>query len=178
MNAAIDSQTVTYLAEAIHGEYDPKTDGDPALREERIAVFRSMLYSDSLFVSETVREEINQISDPKKLADHQRLLDYLLSDIQVTDQSVVRRRADELQMFHSGKMDCLVVAEAELSIIPISTVVTYDVDFHKRLAGHCTVRLSYPTEHWKQLDIPRGSAPRWSPASTNPLSIQSWWRWD
>ena len=42
--ALIDTMILSYLAEAMAGDYDPKRDPDSALREERVAAFRLFLW--------------------------------------------------------------------------------------------------------------------------------------
>jgi hypothetical protein len=80
------------------------------------------------------------------------------------------------QKYHSGKVDCQLVAEAE--IVDASTLLSYEKKMIRNLRPRTTVDLLLPTEYWRRLDIPRGTPPKWTPAPSNPLAAAAFWRWD
>jgi hypothetical protein len=102
----IDSNSLTYLVEAIEPRYEPRAD-DPNIAAERIAMLRTYLYAGVQFwVSPTVAREYNRIRQPSKHLKHQRTAFILLNDSPPSTLGTdVQRRAKELEAFHVGKSD-------------------------------------------------------------------------
>ncbi len=76
--AALDSNALTYLLDAVADGYIPDDDTE-AIRAERVAMFQIFCYFDgSLWVSPTVREEYTRITDPDKRRRHDRWARYFL----------------------------------------------------------------------------------------------------
>jgi hypothetical protein len=174
--AAVDSNVLTYLVNAIGVEgYDPARDTS-GLADERIAMSRLFMYGDCrLWVPPVVRSETADIP-PGELRDAQnrmtwyQLLDH---DSGVTD-AIIERRVSELLQHHAGVSDCRVVAETET--MELGYLVTRDDRLHRRLQGHTNVRIVRPTELWKSLDIHCVPPHAMVPAPENPLSACDWWR--
>jgi hypothetical protein len=172
---ALDSNSLTYLLDAVRDGYLPQT--DPAsIAPPRLAMFRLFCYSTcSLWVSPTVRTEYLRITDPAKRESHDRWVRYQLEDLEPTVPAhVFDRRVSELNRRHADLDDCRIVAEAEAASADI--LLTSDGELIIDLGDQTGVALIQPTEFLASLAIPAGSAPRTVPAAGNPLSTETWWR--
>jgi len=169
----LDSQCLSYLLDAIAGIDEPRD----SLAPEKKALLRSWFYKPGTFtLTETVISEIKGIPSEERREFHESFIRTLFLDYAVRNLSAVQARAGEFQMKHPRPMDCRILAEAEE--LGLDIVLTYDHDFWKRLQGTSpTTKLIKPSAFWGDLNIPRGAEPRTVPHHTNPLSLQSWWRW-
>ena len=170
----IDSNAMSYLVDAM------TTAGRPGgnLAEEKIALLRIYLYRDDiLYISSTVREEYEKITNEENRRNHQSIDDILLRDIPTSDPQLIEARMLEYCKHHPGKnKDCKILAEAELS--GCQSLLTYDQVFLKRLRGKThSINILEPSEYWHSIGIPRSSRPRRVPHVTNPLSRETWWIW-
>jgi hypothetical protein len=90
----------------------------------------------------------------------------------------IRERARELLPFHpQGPNDCQIVAEAEADG-DVSALVTVDGRLKRDLSPHIGIVIETPVECWTRLNVPRGAAPRRSPADGHPRTNETWWRWE
>ena len=169
----LDSQCLSYLLDAVAGIEEPT---DP-LAEERKALIRIWFYTPgTYYVSETVVKEVSAIRTAERREFHEGFVRVLFPDPLVQNRSVVDARATQLAVTHPKSSDCRILAEAEA--LELDTVLTYDRDFRQRLNSVSgTVRIMTPSSYWANLNIPRGARPITIPHHTNPLSMQSWWRW-
>ena len=151
--AAVDSNALTYLVNAIGVEgYDPARDTS-GLADERIAMSRLFMYGDCrLWVPPAVRSETADIS-PGELRDAQNRMTWyqLLDHDSGVDEAIIERRVNELLSHHAGANDCRVVAETET--MELGYLVTRDDRLHRRLQAHTKVRIVRPIDLWKSLDI-------------------------
>jgi hypothetical protein len=173
---AIESNSFTYLLDAMWSKDQPE--GDDA--DEKIALIRLFMYrSDVFYITPTVKEEVSEIRDFSNLQDHQSLSGAHLGITEDKSQTEVEELAKFYQRFHSKKRrfnDCKIVAEAELD--NCSFLLSYDKDLVKNLSGNTkSIKVEFPSKFWESLAIPRGAEFKWSPAQTNPLAKQSWWKW-
>ena len=159
--------------------YDPDSDPDPVLAQEKVAALRSLLFLDAVVVGPTVSREIEHTANPGFRQRLTSVRDSLLVELVNLDATAVATRAAVLSQFHPGDRnvrDCLVVAEAVMG--GLAVLLTFDGNLKKRLDGRTgPLRLLAPSEYWRQLSIPRGQPPRWLPEKTHPLSRATWWRW-
>ncbi|OFW36723.1 MAG: hypothetical protein A3F70_16620 [Acidobacteria bacterium RIFCSPLOWO2_12_FULL_67_14] len=174
--AAVDSNALTYLVNAIGVEgYDPARD-NYGLADERIAMSRLFMYGDcKLWVPPAVRTETADIP-PGELRDaHNRMTWYQLLDHDSdASESAIERRMNELLRHHAGVKDCRVVAETEG--MELGYLITRDDRLQGRLQAHTTVQIVRPTELWKSLGIDCAPPHAMVPAADNPLSAYHWWR--
>ena len=175
----LDTNVLDYFVRAMTEGYDPESDPDPVLAQEKVAAFRVFLFVDAVVVGPTVSEEIENTRHPGFRQQLTSVRDNLVEELVSLDATEVARQTDFLSRFHSGARnhrDCLVVAEAEVGGLPV--LLTFDAVLKKRLDGRTgSLRLTTPSEYWKQLNIPRGQRPRWHPSKTNPLYHATWWHW-
>lgn len=177
---ALDSNTMTYLNEAMEPGYHPDRDKSKLCRE-RVSLLRIFLYKEChLCILPTVKSEYEAIKDSLKRNSHSQL--HIVHMFEPAMQKKIR--IDELAScylrFHSKKKDCRILAEAEEvhSISRIDYLLTCDKNFLGRLSSQTTsVSLILPSVLWSTLEIPRGAPPKLTPHPTNPLSKQIWWQW-
>jgi predicted nucleic-acid-binding protein len=172
----IDTNILDFLLHAMmHGDF-PRTN-DAGVRAQQIATFRLFLWTE-LAIGRVAVGEVQQHPHPEKREWLQRIIDNQLPEVWVQDDDVERwkARAIELETHHVGKLDCQLVAEAE--IVGASTLLSFDKKMVRNLGPHAKVGVEFPTEHWDALAIPRGTPPKWTPAETNPLATASFWRWE
>ena len=169
----LDSQCLSYLLDAIEGISEP-TD---LLAEEKKALLRSWFYKPGTFVlTETVISEVSRIRNIDRREFHERFISTLFLDYPVRDFAAVQARAAKFETYHSNPGDCRILAEAEE--LRLDFVLTYDHKFWKRLSNVSgTTKLMKPLAYWSSRGIPKGAKPVTVPHHTNPLSVQSWWRW-
>lgn len=174
--AAVDSNALTYLVNAIGVEgYDPARDTS-GLADDRIAMSRLFMYADCrLWVPPIVRTETADIP-PGELRDLQNRMTWyqLLDHDSGVAEAVIERRVKELLKHHTGANDCRVVAETET--MELGHLVTRDDKLNRRLQAHTKVRIVRPTELWKSLDIHCAPPHAMVPAPDNPLRAYEWWR--
>ncbi|MDL2124922.1 MAG: hypothetical protein LWX51_18030 [Deltaproteobacteria bacterium] len=175
MEVAIDSNALTYLIESMEPNYFPSSD-DPVLAIERISMLRIFLYAGLLFyVLPQVINEYAKIPKYDWRDIHKSTVGALLNDVQMElDHHDVCQRKRELLSLHPKDKDCQILAEAE--VIGISSLLTRDDDFIKRLSSYTVVRILYPSEFWKSLNVTPGSNPKYMPAESNPLFGKTWWK--
>jgi hypothetical protein len=177
MATAIDRSGWQYLADATGGAYDPALDASD-VREERIAALRIVLHTPSILcVTPSVYAELERIRDPGLWRDKEGMRDVFIREVQPRDMNaeLVEGRTRALQALHSDPDDCRVVAEAEAA--RVSRFITFDRHLVKYLTWHSILMPTQPSAYWRDLRVPQGANPRLSPAPSNPLSTQSWWRW-
>jgi hypothetical protein len=150
-------------------------EGDP-LAPQRLSTYRLFLYCRP-FILPSVTVETRLIPDDTKLEEHLRFIWYTFAAIipDSEQKQLIQRRAEELRRFHSGELDCRIVAEAEVSEVP--TLISLDSKLISRLSPHTVVTLRRPSEFWNELAFPPGTPPKWAPASGHPLEHETWWRW-
>lgn len=174
---AIDSNCLSYLVIAMFSGEKPT--GNQS--EEKIALLRIWLYRGMPFrVPPTVKSEYERIRDRQYREWHNSTYMALLEDVILScDAEVLESHVQEYSAIHPGrkqKIDCQIVAEAELG--RCDYLLTYDYDLLAHLKGRThRIALMTPTEFWNALDIPYGADPGITPHPTNPLSNQSWWVW-
>lgn len=175
MKVAIDSNALTYLIDAMKPDYMPLSDG-PDLGLERISMLRIFLYGGlSFYVLPQVMYEYQQIPEIEKRDIHQFTVDILLIETPMESCSnKVSQRKGELLLTHPKDKDCQILAEAE--ILGISTLLTRDTNFIKRLASCTSVRILRPSKFWKSLNVVPGSEPIYGPTESNPLFGKTWWK--
>jgi hypothetical protein len=174
--AAVDSNALTYLVNAIGVEgYEPARDTS-GLADERIAMSRLFMYGDCrLWVPPIVRTETAGIPAGELLDAQNRMTWYQLLDHDSgVAETVIERRVNELLRHHAGANDCRVVAETET--MELGYLVTRDDRLRRRLQAHTKVRIVRPTELWNSLDIHCAPPQAMVPAPDNPLSAFDWWR--
>lgn len=169
-----DSNVLTAFLLANNGK-PAEHEADP-LAPERLATYRLFLYCRP-FVLPSVTVEAGLIPDGAKLEEHLRFIAFTFAELNPDDyqQERIKERAAALKKFHSGDLDCQIVAEAEVGEVPI--LVSLDSKLIVRLSPHTSVRLRRPTELWSDLAIPPGTPSKWVPGLGHPLEHETWWRW-
>ena len=149
--------------------------GDP-LAPERIAAFRLFLYCQP-HILPSVTAEAGLIRDDTKLDEHLRFIWSTFAEFVPDEEQeqAIGQRAKELNEFHSGSLDCRLIAEAEVGEVP--TLISLDSKLISRLTPHTTVALRRPSEFWNELAFPPGTLPKRVPAPGHPLEHAAWWRW-
>jgi hypothetical protein len=174
--AAVDSNALTYLVNAIGVEgYDPGKESS-GLADERVGMSRPFMYGDCrLWVPSAVRTETEDIP-PGQLLDAQNRTTWyqLLDHDSDVFESGIEQRVKELLPHHVGLSDCRVVAETEA--MEIAYLMTRDDKLQRRLQAHTKVRIARPTELWASLGIDCAPPHAMVPAADNPLSAYDWWR--
>lgn len=173
----MDSNAYTFLVQANAGDFNPALCSDPAVAEEKVAMFRIFTYSQILYVLPTVKAEASVIRDLNKKELHKLFSAVLLDEIPGLDPVIVEARAQELLLLHKEEKDCRVVAEAESGGLKV--LLTFDIPLLKNLMNHTRgVALRRPSEHWTAMHIPRGERRVWEPHQTHPLCNERWWKWE
>jgi len=176
MNICIDSNTITYLFNAIDN-YNPKNDKDDNLRNQRIAMIRIRLYADvkRLRILPSVRNEINKIPDIDKWIHHILIVNWLDFPLNKLNNQEILNMIQYFLKFHAKEFDCQILAEAEASKMKI--LLTYDKNFKKNLDNKANgVTLISPSDFVTRLNIRPGANPRLRPENSNPLCNETWWR--
>ena len=173
IHIGVDSQCLSYLLDAINDVLEP-TD---ALADERKALIRIWFYQPGpYFVTQTVVNECRRIKNAERKAFHQSFIDSLFANPPNRDNKLIENRTKEFFLLHPYLSDCRILAESEE--IGLNVLLTYDRKFMRRLSQSSSlVRLITPSEYWTGLYLPLGSRPLTVPHQTNPLSLQTWWRW-
>ncbi len=172
----LDSNAVTYLSDAMRATDDPSADGTE-VGAERLALLRVYLYGPAdLCVTPTVVREYARIPDIEHKRFHESLGGVLLNDGPwLIYSGQLESRTRQLLVRHKQPNDCFALAEAELA--GFHGLLTFDKDFHSHLRLVAQgAKLMWPSEYWKTLRIQKGTKPRLTPASTNPLASQTWWQ--
>jgi len=173
--AALDSNSLSYLLDAVHAGEEPAAH-DP-LREEKLALVRIMLYDEwGLYVTPQVGKECARIRNVSRAELHASWLNSIFTEVQPVNATRIEARASELLSKHVGRGDCQMVAEAEDAGIRV--LLTSDVNFISRLSASTSVKLLRPTSYWTSLNLPIGTRPRTLPHDSNPLAAMRWWRWE
>lgn len=133
-----DSQVFTYLIEANSGDYDPTTDPDQVVAQERVAALRVFLHHDIIVIPPTVGKESKSIPDHDRRKEHELFAHVHLIQPDHLDPTKVDALASHYFKFHPSMDDCRIVAKAEL--LRIDFLLTHDTNLLKRL-GH---RKGYP----------------------------------
>lgn len=166
----MDSQCLSYLVDALTQISIPKD----ALALQRIALAKIFFYCPgTLWTTPTVSRECAKIRQIQRAELHQS---WILTHFGILpfDQSATERRATDLSVLHSGKNDCLILAEAEATGYDV--LITNDRAFRRNLSPHSKVLLINPAEYWGSMAVPPGTVPSKAPTLDNPLSGQVWWR--
>ena len=172
-HVGLDSQCLSYLLDAISGISEP-TD---VLAGEKKALLRSWFYKPGTFIlTETVTSETSRIRNIDRRNFHESFISTLFLEYPVQNLAAVQARTAQFEAYHPNHDDCRILAEAEE--LRLDFVLTYDYTFRKRLFNVSgTTKLMKPSDYWASLGIPKGTNPVTVPHHTNPLSVQSWWRW-
>ena len=174
---AIDRNVWQYLVDVTSGAYDLAVDTSD-LREERVAALRIVLHTPSILcVTPSVHAEFERIGDPGRWRENAGIRDVFIREVQPRDldSGFAKTRTRVLQAHHADPDDCRVVAEAEAA--RVWRFITFDTLLVQHLTSHTTLILTHPSVYWRELRVPHGANPRLSPAPSNPLSTQLWWRW-
>jgi hypothetical protein len=170
-----DSNVLTYFLNGNRGEYSWTS--DQSLTDQAIAAVRLYLYCRT-FVTPTVKAEALRIRDEAKHEEHLRFICTNFGELNPDrdQKEAIERRARELQPRHIERDldDCRIVAEVEQDD-DIPVLATYDFKI-RSLASHTRIRIETPVECWAAFGIPRGTAPKWTPAPDHPLHDETWWR--
>jgi hypothetical protein len=175
MNICIDSNTITYLFQAIDN-YNPKNDNDTNLRNERVAMIRIRFYvGGRLRILPSVRDEINKIPDIDKWLHHIIIANWLdTRPCNLNSQQILIRKSYFYQS-HNKDIDCQILAEAEGTKMDI--LLSYDNDFKKRLDQKANgVTIISPSDFVLSLNLQPGSKPKLRPIPPNPLYNKTWWK--
>ena len=132
-----DSNVLTAFLLANNGK-PAERETDP-LAPERLATYRLFLYCRP-FVLPSVTVEAGLIPDGAKLEEHLRFIAFTFAELNPDDyqQERIKERAAALKKFHSGDLDCQIVAEAEVGAAT---------------APHRTLELlGHPSGHTFQMD--------------------------
>jgi len=151
--AAVDSNALTYLVNAIGVEgYDPAED-KTGLADERVAMARLFMYGDCrLWVPPIVRIETEDIPADELRDTQNRMTWYQLLDHDSgVDESVIAQGVNELLQHHKGFNNCRMLAEAEA--MEVRCVLTRDDELQRRLQDHARIRILRPAELWESLNI-------------------------
>lgn len=175
--AALDSNCITYLAEALAEGYNPDADGDDVLRRERVALVRLLLYARDVFICPHSRAQVEGIPDEARRALQLLIGDVLLPEIVLREKHMdrVRGRIAELVVLHPDDEDCRILAEAEIG--GAAVLLTRDGDFRNRLADASAIAIRTPKDYWDDLGLPHGIQPKIRPHPSNPLAHVDWWLW-
>ena len=177
MRIAFDSNVVTYFVQANQEGYDPLTDPDVNLAPQKVAAFQLFLYSPlDPVVLPTVMQEVEAIPAVAIRQAHAIWVQYHWHEYLSSwlNQTMLETRAATLAAKHSGKRDCLVLAECEQS--SADTLATFDGDFITHLKPETQVFLDTPVVCWDRLAVPRGAEPHVRLQSQHPLAHATWWR--
>ena len=183
---SLDANCLTYWIEA-HG-INPIEPVD-ALADQRVALLRSYIYAPEMLcfsMSPTAWRQCLDIPDESKRANHESW-DVLIDTFQVVDTKAVDLRTQEL--LHTASSggntpgiidrnlhDYRILAECEQ--FGVDVLLTFDIRFNRVLGPLARgTRILRPSEFWTTLDLPRGAPEKRSPAGSNPLAMQNWWRW-
>jgi len=172
-HVGLDSQCLSYLLDAIAGISEPTG----LLAAEKKALLHSWFYKPGTFVlTETVIAEVSRIRNTNRREFHESFIRTLFLEYPVRDLATVQARAEQFEVSHPNPGDCRILAEAEE--LRLDFLLTYDHKFWERLSSvSSTTRLLKPWDFWISRGIPKGAKPVTVPHPTNPLSVQSWWRW-
>lgn len=177
-SAAIDSNLLTYLIEALKPGYDPKDDKSN-IAPHRLAILRIYFYSKQpLYITPTVQHEYSEIRMKEWKKEHESAHNILLLDLNpLPDSKLVSFETAYYSRFHKEKLDCKIVAEAEVA--GIDYFLTSDEKLYKNLRCHSkSLKIMKADEFWVEvLTIPKGTDPRLAPHPKNPLYEKSWWKW-
>ncbi len=174
MNICVDSNSVTYLLQAINN-YSPEND-DPILRDERIAMIRVLFYIErKLKIPPSVKEEINAIRDIDNWLHHKIIEEFLdMSDWGIDQQQLLNRK-NYFKQYHNKDKDCQVLAEAELA--GMNYLLSFDKEFVNNLCQRALgVRIATPSNFVSSFNLQPGSKPKIRPEASNPLFKQNWWK--
>jgi predicted nucleic acid-binding protein len=170
----LDSNTFTYLINAIHSENE-----NELLAQEYLALIRIFFYTGKAYhLLPKVEEEYQNIPEEKKRKLHERFRDIHFIELKLPpDEREIISRTKELFKHHSKTTDCRIVAEAEFYGADI--LLTIDSDLLKRLKNKSNgLEIAKPSEYWLSLKIPQGTEPVITPYHSNPLLHKSnVWRW-
>jgi hypothetical protein len=175
MNISIDSNTITYLFQAIYN-YNPRNDNDNNLRNELVAMIRIRFYvGGKLCILPSVRQEINKIPDIDKWLHHSIIANWLdTRQYKLNSQQIIIRKQYFLQ-FHHKDLDCQILAEAENS--KMGFILSNDNKFKNRLNQKANgVTIISPSDFIYSLNFQPGALPKLRPDSSNPLYKETWWK--
>jgi hypothetical protein len=172
---AVDSNTLTYLLDAVSTNgYDPALDTS-GLVDERLAMVWCFFYGNcSPWVPPTAQREYERIRSSEKRERHRRWTIGLLQDAPLrTPEEDIQRRAAELLQYHNKAADCRIVTETEFAGLDVLLSCDHQL---RRLQPYTRARILKPTEFWQSLGITEEPDSVIMPAPGNPLRDKSWWR--
>jgi len=173
----LDSDALTFLVEAMSGDYDPANDPS-GTAVERVAMFRIFLHADHpLCLTPTVQRQYDAISCGKRHRAHWDVHQFHLCDAAgEVPSGPDQARVSHFRSLHSGSDDCIIAAEGEAA--DLTLLLSRDADFARRLNPALRgLKIERPSAYWNRLAIPMGARPRCEPAAGNPVLLAAWWKW-
>jgi hypothetical protein len=175
---AIDSNVLSYYVTATEPGYNPCENKEEP-KNEIIASLQIPLYSRWYAILPTIREEYLKIKKTSKLELH------IIADkvfIEYTepafDKAELKKKAEYFNQYHQGAKnynDCMLVAEAEF-LSDTTVLLSNDRNLLKKLSPLVKgLLIMKPTEFVKNYDLLKERL-RISPAKSNYLYHQTWWR--
>jgi len=173
MKIALDSNCLTYLINAC----ESKLGIDPSIAEEGIALIRIWFYLDErYFISKQVLDECGPIGDNALRDMHLAFANRTYFGLETKAPATVEAHVNQYLSIHPRKKDCRVLAEAE--DMGVDILLSYDNDFISHLGRYSdSVRIMRPSDYWKLVQMPRGTAPKVRPHVSNPLANKTFWLW-
>ena len=172
---AIDSNVLTYLAEAMTRDYEPAKDPDALIALERVASIRVFLYCGDVSNPPTTDREIQAITHDERRVYQEQIRSILIPELANLDGVQVAKRTKEFLEYHDDQADCSILAETEVG--SVAHLLTVDHQLKNRLGPHSPVVVQRPTEYWTSLGIPHGARPAQIPDRRTPLARAVWWVW-
>ncbi len=175
MNISIDSNSLTYLIQAIDPSYDPLKDKE-AVFLQRASMLRIFLYGGlRCAILPQVIKEIGDIPNYEWKDIHESTIGILFHEVaQNYSESDLVNRKEKLLEKHPKEKDCSLLAEAEF--YGINVLLTRDKKFRNRLNPISDVEIIFPSDYFQLLNVDQNSEPIFSPHKTNPLFGKTWWK--
>ena len=170
----LDGNCISYWLDTLDFTTEPEAmDG---LRDQKLALVRMFFYwpSGTLSVVARGRDEVESITDPKRLQKHQQWMDVHLTELPRLGGDVVAPIVQALREEGVNSKDSKWLAEALAHKAPIA--VTWDQGLLAQAGGRKDISVISPYDAWNAYSVPPGTAPRIRPAASNPLRIETWWR--
>lgn len=172
----LDGNVISYLVDAMSGNYDPKFDPDPVIRRERVAALKIFLYAsqpNGLYVPPTASAEIARIPDAARRYSHLDARDIHFPELLRLDQRAVSGETKRLLAYHTKEPDCRLAAECIVGGLEL--VLTFDRRFRRSICGR-GIEVNSPSGYLASLSLSAGAQPQVLPHHTNPLHGAKWWR--
>lgn len=168
--AAIDTNSLIFLYEAMEGNYDPSKDGDSTIAQERLAIFRIFIYTDCLRITPTAKNEIRQ---------NFQLIICLVHIREIPGNNLDDSRVNELTKsyleHHLSENDCRILAEA--TVAGCNCLLSYDDKLVNNLKNIARIGILHPSQFWERVAPKRNSKPLLLPSWDNPKVTQNWYKW-